>query len=170
MLSLHAKSHCVCPSAGFYFSTEDDYQSQSADAEQHHSIEEFIIQFIDGSDFACNLASAINLHQGNLASYFELLDDLDDADESQQAAFLYVLNDLGYDTSEALEKYEDVMLSEEEPDAIAQEYAEDCMELTGFALQYFDAASYVRDCFASGDWSTIHNNGTRYTVTNANGL
>jgi len=166
MLSLHAQSYSVCPSAGFYFTSVDDYTANAEALKESHSLEEFAIQFIDGDDFACSLASAMKIDQGSIASFFETLEALEHAEEHEKAAFLYLVEDLGYDPEPALETYEDVMLSEEKPEDLAHGYAEDCMGLEGFALQYFNAEAFARDCLLGGDWAETKVGGKDYVVTN----
>lgn len=170
MIKLHAQSYSVSPSASFQFSSLEDYITKYDALNASHGLEEFEIQFIDGTDFESSLASTINLAQHNVDDYFWLLEELEDTSESQQAAFLYLVSDLGYCAEKALEDYEYVMLSDESATDLAREYAEDAMGLTGFALQYFNAEAYANDCLLGGGWSEVNINGSQYIVTNASGL
>jgi hypothetical protein len=170
MIKLHAQSYSVSPSASFQFSTLEEYTTHTASLYASHGLEEFILEFIDGTDFESSLASTINLAQHNVAEYFELLEQLEDASDTEQVAFLYLMSDIGYDTETALEKYEYVELSDESATDLAYAYAEDVIGLTGFALQYFNAESFANDCMCGGEWSEVNINGSQYIVTNVSGF
>ncbi len=170
MITLHAQSYSLSPSVSFQFSTLEEYITHKASLNASHGLEEFEIQFIDGTGFESSLASTINLAQHNIDEYFWLLEELEHTDESQQAAFMYLVSGLGHCIEKALEEYEYVILSSDPATDLAYEYAEDAMGLSGFALQYFNAEAYANDCMLGGEWSEININGSQYIVTNASGL
>lgn len=81
-------------------------------------------------------------------------------------AFNYLVDFGGYDIKTALEKYEEVDVYEGDINTYAYEFAEE-MGLKGFALQYFDCASWVIDAKCGGDIVELSRNSY---VLNANSL
>jgi hypothetical protein len=63
---------------GFYFETADEYATKSASLKNSYGqpVEEFEIQFIDGTAFECALARDIN--QANISAFIEFIDGADD--------------------------------------------------------------------------------------------
>ncbi len=72
MPQLHAQPYDITAS-GFYFEDAEEFRVRVAALRNDHGdpIEEFEIQFIDGDDIDCALASAIGLSQANYAAYLE---------------------------------------------------------------------------------------------------
>lgn len=73
----------------------------------------------------------------------------------------------GYsDLGEALAAYEDAVIGDhyESVEDYAYEYAEDCLGLEGFALDYFDAERFARDLTLGGDIVEVRNADTGYKL------
>lgn len=62
---------------GFYFETAKDYNTKANALRNAHGepVEEFEIQFIDGETINCALAEAIGISQGNIAAFFDAVED-----------------------------------------------------------------------------------------------
>ncbi len=59
--------------SGFYFENAEDYQTKSKALKNDYgeAVEEFEIQFIDGSELDCALFKALGIHQGDIATFFQ---------------------------------------------------------------------------------------------------
>ena len=80
---------------GFYFKSYEDYLSAAAKSQNAygHPVEEFEIQFIDGTDLDSAFAEAFGPHQGNLRRYFEAVGAWDD---DEKVAFIIAVGECGY--------------------------------------------------------------------------
>jgi len=80
---------------GFYFEDYDEFRDASGKARNAHGklVEEFEIQFIDGSDLYCDFAKAYSVNQANLKPFFEAIEDWDDG---QKQAFIIAVGECGY--------------------------------------------------------------------------
>lgn len=80
---------------GFYFDNFLDF----GDAAKHvrntfgQPVEEFEIQFIDGSELYCDFARAYGVNQANIKQFFEAVEDWDDG---QKLAFIIAVGECGY--------------------------------------------------------------------------
>ena len=94
---------------GFYFDTLEVYTEKSESLLDvfGNPVEEFEIQFIDGED--CELFSACGVNQANLSLWFETIAELS---EHEKTALYYLRSVSGYNLVDALEKMDDVNLSE----------------------------------------------------------
>lgn len=83
-LTLYAQPYDTS-ARGFYFESLEDYREQAAKAVNSFGapVEEFEIQFIDGDDIDCALASAIGLNQAHLAQFFNVVEAWDDEDKTR---------------------------------------------------------------------------------------
>ncbi len=94
---------------GFYFEDFDEFEEKSEKLRNRHGdpVEEFEIDFIDGDSDEQMLFEAMSVNQGNLEEYFDLLDDLDD-EEILKLSIL--MDDLGYDFDDAMDKKDDLIV------------------------------------------------------------
>lgn len=94
-LILHAQPYDLA-ARGFYFESYEDYAEKSAKLRNDYGdpVEEFEIQFIDGDDMDCALASAIGLYQSNIAQFFDAVADWDD---DQKTRVILAVGECGYD-------------------------------------------------------------------------
>jgi hypothetical protein len=145
---------------GFYFSSFENFE---AGMEKLNKIgcEEVEIQFIDGDDHLARLANTAPIYQCDIAFWFEELDDLDQTEATQ----MIVLLDLGYNLSDALERYEEVCLF----DGSAADYAYDIInetcEVPEYLSNYIDYDAIARDMEINGEITEINR---ELIVTNMN--
>ncbi len=68
----------------FYFSTLEEYESRVATLTNRYGqpVEEFMIDFIDGSRLESELAQAVKLDQCNFAKFLEVVDDWHDYEKT----------------------------------------------------------------------------------------
>ena len=128
---------------GFYFSDFDEYEEKEAKSPH----EEWMIEFIDGDDNEQALFAAMQVNQGNLYRYFDVLDE--GWDDSGVAALSWLMDSLGMSLDDALEKVEDVYLAE----GSAEDYAYDYLEEAGYPTDnnwYFDYEAFGRDISIEG--------------------
>ena len=74
-LILYAKPYDASAD-GFYFRTTEEYEASARVLRNSYGdpVEEFEIQFIDGEDIDCALATAIGVSQANITQYFECVE------------------------------------------------------------------------------------------------
>ncbi|CAM3510941.1 antirestriction protein ArdA [Parendozoicomonas haliclonae] len=155
----------------FYFSNEEEYNTKLEAAKFIDRVRnccgdyEHSLEFIDGEGSQEMLDSCRELED-----YFEMAERLASMSGYEQAALAYLIENNQLSFADAIEKYEEVMVTDEAPDSLAYEYAEECLGLSGAALQYFNAESFARDCMLNGDWNTFRHAGTTYTIQNAASL
>ena len=82
MTTLFAQPYDITAS-GFFFETIEDYEDQATAVRNSSGdpVEEFEIQFIDGSAIDAELAEAWRLSQSNLARFFEIAETWDEEDK-----------------------------------------------------------------------------------------
>ncbi|MBU0499560.1 MAG: hypothetical protein KJ867_05935, partial [Gammaproteobacteria bacterium] len=105
---------------GFFFDSLEQYETGMRQLETR-GCEEVEIQFIDGEDPLAELAKVAVIGQGDIALWYEQLEDLDETAATQLG---FLLGDLGYRLSDALERYDEVCLFEGK----ASDYACDLYE------------------------------------------
>lgn len=154
---------------GFYFETLDAYSEKSENLLDvfGNPVEEFEIQFIDGDD--CELFSVCGINQGNLQTWFETVADLSD---QEKTALFYLRSVLGYNLENALDKLEDVNLSEGNLKDVAETLFDEFYlnDVPESVRAYIDYEKYARDCEIGGDLHEFDFNGTTWTCTNASGI
>ena len=154
---------------GFYFDTLEAYTEKSEnllDAFGNPG-EEFEIQFIDGDD--CELFSACGINQANLNLWFETITDLA---EHEKTALYYLCSVSGYNLENALDKLEDVNLSEGNLKDVAETLFDEfyLSDVPESVRAYIDYEKYARDCELGGDLCEFYFNGATWTCTNASGV
>jgi len=141
-LKLHAQPYAY-GGRGFYFSDFDEYEEK----EEKSPHEEWMIEFIDGDGSEAALFQAMGVNQGNLDTYFDVLDE--GWGDEEMVALVYLTQDLGYKIDEALEKVEDVSIVE----GTAEDYAYEYLEAVGYPTSndwYFDHERFGRDVDIEG--------------------
>jgi antirestriction protein len=135
---------------GFYFKDFDDYEKKA----EKSRAEEFEIEFIDGDDEEQMLFKAMGVHQGNIEEYFDLVDDLD---EEEILKLKILMEDIGYDFDDAMDKKDDLIVYGEfkDDEDFAMEYVDGIGSIEDAlgknAENYFDFDSFGRDLRISGD-------------------
>lgn len=151
---------------GFFFDTYDEYQEKAATLQDRYGnpVEEFEIQYIDGDDG--ELFRACDVTQGSLEQWFE---DVENLDDNKKAALYFLCDDIGDSIATALEKIEDVYLSEctllEAVTALFNEYY--LSEVPQDVRCYIDYEAYARDIKLNSGMAEFEFNGSTYTCTNA---
>ena len=94
MTTLFAQPYDVS-ACGFYFDSFEDYSDKASNLKNTHGqpVEEFEIQTIDGEEIDCAMAKAWDIHQGDIAAFFEAVDDWD---EHQKLCFIIAVGECGY--------------------------------------------------------------------------
>lgn len=160
------------PSAwGFYFSTAEEFEQKQNEARDMFGepVEEFEIQFIDGTAEEADLFQACSVHQGNIDLFLSMLDDLA---SYELPALFYLCGTLGYGMDDAVAKLGDVSIHTGRLEDAAAElfdelYAHDIPE--GLRC-YIDYSAFAHDCQIGGDMTEFEFAGETYTCTNASGL
>ena len=154
---------------GFYFDTLEAYTEKSENLLDAfgYPVEEFEIQFIDGDD--CELFSACGINQCNLHTWFE---DVADLRDQEKTALFYLCSILGYNLENALDKLEDVNLSEGNLKDVAETLFDELYlsDVPESVRAYIDYEKYARDCELGGDLCEFDFNGTTWTCTNVSSL
>jgi hypothetical protein len=168
MTILHANPYT--PDArGFNFSTAEDFTIRASALRDRFGspVEEFELQYLDGEDG--QLFEACKIHQGNLDTWF---DDIETLEDYEKAALFYLVDQAGYRLDQALEKLEDVCISECSLIDAASELFDECYlpEVPEAVRNYIDYDAFARDCRLGGDMCEFIYAGTTYTCTNASGV
>ncbi|MEW8418834.1 MAG: antirestriction protein ArdA [Candidatus Thiodiazotropha endolucinida] len=160
MTQFHAQPYSI-EHTGFYFDSIDAFQ-EGMEKLNKRGCEEVEIQFIDGDDYLADLARAINIGQGDIDRWYEELENLDETATTQ---ICFLMGDLGYNLSDALERFEEVCLYEGKAEDYAYDLYEDCYDIPEHLRLYIDYEAIARDLKINGDINEI-----RYDliVTNAN--
>ena len=146
---------------GFYFDSLEQYETGMQQLEER-GCEEAEIQFIDGEDHLAELARAADIGQGGIALWFEQLEDLD---ETAATLLRFLLDDLGYGLSEALDRYDEVCLYEGKASDYAYELYEASYDIPEHLQLYIDYEAIARDMKINGDIAELRHD---LLVTNAN--
>lgn len=168
-LFAHPYDQAAC---GFYFTSLENYELETANHVNKHGepVEEYEIQFINGTDEACTFARLANPNQGDLASWFDGLEQFEGLNDMQQVVLAYLMEDLHRSISDALDIVDDVIIIEGTATDWATDYVNECCELPQFALDYFDYEAFGRDADLNGDISTFRHEGSDYVISNPNDL
>ena len=154
---------------GFYFDTLEAYTEKSENLLDAFGspVEEFEIQFIDGDD--CELFSACGINQANLNLWFETIADLS---EHEKTALYYLRSVSSYSLENALDKLDDVNLSEGNLKDVAETLFDEFYlnDVPESVRAYIDYEKYARDCEMGGDLYEFDFEGTTWTCTNASSI
>ncbi|MES9822831.1 MAG: antirestriction protein ArdA [Candidatus Thiodiazotropha endolucinida] len=145
---------------GFYFNSFEKFETGMEELNKK-GCEEVEIQFIDGEDHLARLADAANVDQGNVDTWFDVLEDLEE-DEVTQLLFLC---DCGYSLSEALGRYEDVCLYQGTASDYAYDLINETTEVPEHLSYYIDYDAIARDMKINGEIVELSYD---LIVTNAN--
>ncbi len=93
-ITLHAQPYDLT-AAVFYFENVEEFQTKSKALRNDYGelVEEFEIQFIDGEDVDCALATVISVNQANLARFFECVEGWD---EHEKTKVVIAVGECGY--------------------------------------------------------------------------
>jgi len=154
---------------GFYFDTLEAYTEKSENLLDafNNPVEEFEFQFIDGDD--CELFSACGINQANLSVWFETIAELSD---HEKTALYYLCSFSGYTLVDAMEKLDEVNLSEcTLKDAAADLFDEIYLhDIPQQVRNYINYDQFAHDCQLNGDFHEFQFNGTTWTCLNSSSV
>lgn len=141
----------VDSSKGFYASSKKQYL-EGVEKLQRRGIEEYEVDFIDGSSAHAALFKALKIGPSDVELWFDTIEDLDD----DQMAALYHRAELGVDWREDLDEIESRTLDPWPREGTVRDYAEQLVDDIGVESVsnpefYFDFESFGRDLRISGD-------------------
>lgn len=93
-IQLYAQPYDLA-ATGFYFESVEEFATKANALRNDYGdpVEEFEIQFIDGEDIDCALASAIGINQANICQYFDAVDAWD---EHEKRVVILAVGECGY--------------------------------------------------------------------------
>lgn len=148
---------------GFYFDSLEDYEKKY---EKNLPVEEYEIDFIDGTDEEAALFKVAHITQANLAEWFDGIDQLKDYEMA--AAFFLLENGNVSSFSEAIEKADQQSVTEGDIQKYVEEYIDSMggpAELGKETLQnYFDYEAFARDMNYNGEVVEFTFAGTTYST------
>lgn len=147
-MQLHAQPYDTS-APGFYFEDQDDFDLKV-------TVEEYEIQFIDGTQEEAELAQVWHLTQSNFQEFIDFCEDAQDLDAPNAYYSImngYTLGTEGIVFTGTVREYSD-------------NYVDDCLELEGVAATYFDYAAFARDMELGGDVSGFQFNNQDYVWDN----
>lgn len=153
---------------GFYFTDFADYEAKAEALRDcwGNAVEEFEIQFIDGSGEECDLFQACNVNQANLEAFLAVLDEVPDY---QLSALYYLCGVQGYGMEEALGKLDEVTIFSGSLEDASEELFDEIYahEIPEKLRVYIDYSAFARDCQYGGDMAEFEFAGETCTCTNA---
>ena len=158
MPTLHAQPYDTS-ATGFYFTSEEDFQEKF---DARLPVEEYEIQFIDGTDQELTLYRIVDPCQSTLAKYFDLIDQ--DISDDHMIALSYLVDSCGYDLKDGLNKMEDVQIFEGSAEDYARDFVDECYDLPEIAQSYFNYEQFANDLMAEGSITEVE---TGVYVTNS---
>ncbi len=154
---------------GFYFHDAEEFVNKSENLRDRFGspVEEFEIQFIDGED--AELFEACGIDQCNLASWFDVIEVLD---EHEKIALFFLTGELGYLLDDAINKIDDVSIFHGDAQEAAEELFDDCYAhaIPDNLRFYFDIEKFAHDLEVNGDFNEFQCGKRTFTCTNANGI
>lgn len=148
---------------GFYFSSFEQFEEEF---EKRLPVEEYEIDFIDGTNEQAALFKVASITQANLKDWFEGIESLEDY--KMPAVYFLLSNGNVSDFDEAIRKADDLSFGEGNVQEYVERYIDDMggpAELGKQTLeQYFDYESFARDWELNGDVMEFEFGGTTYTA------
>jgi hypothetical protein len=155
---------------GFYFSTSDEFDTKASQCKDAFGlpVEEFEIQFIDGTSEEADLFKACGVNQSNIAEFLEVLNETED----YQLPAISYLCDLGYTMGQAVSQSADASIFHGNLEDAAEELFDEIYlhEVPEHLRNYIDYDRFANDCRLSGDMAEFEFGGETYTITNAAAL
>jgi antirestriction protein len=135
---------------GFYFNSIESFEAGMKSLNSK-GCEEVEIQTIEGDEHMVRLADAASIHQCDVHRWYEELEDLDETAATQ----IIFLLDLGYRSSEVMERYEDVSLFEGTASDYAYDIINETTEIPECLRYYIDYDAIARDMKINGEIAEI---------------
>jgi hypothetical protein len=155
---------------GFYFTTAEEFETLSSRCVDAFGlpVEEFEIQFIDGTSEEADLFRACGVNQLNLGDFMALLEDA----QNHELPALFYLCDLGYTMEQAIYRAGDASIYHGNLTDASEDLFDECYlhQIPEHLHAYIDYDRFANDCRLSGDMVEFEFGGETYTITNASGL
>jgi len=148
---------------GFYFNSLEDYEAKYKANYENNHIEEYEIQFIDGSDIQTKLFSISQISQCSLEAWFDDLENI--ADDDDKAIQIMYLLEIGYKLDDAIERFDEVCLFRGSAEDYAAELYEECYDIPEHLFHYIDYEKIARDLEIEGNITEFSYN---IFITNSN--
>lgn len=132
---------------GFYFDSVEKFEA-GMEKLNEKGCEEVEIQFIDGEHYQAALAKSACIGQGDIAFWYEELEDLDEQDAVRVC---YLLDDVGLSLDQALTRYSWVCLHYGTAEDYAQELIEETTDIPENLRYYIDYEAIARDMKINGE-------------------
>lgn len=166
--TLYAQPYNIA-ATGFQFHDLAEFESKAEALRDDYGnpVEEFEIQYLEGDDG--ELFAACGIHQGNLSTWF---DEIEPMDDDRKVALYALVGEIGYTLDNAMDKVDDVCIFRGDAEEAAEELFDDCYSgsIPENLRFYFDMAKFARDLVIGGDFNEFRFDGETYTVTNASGI
>ena len=137
---------------GFYFSMENEFEQKSNECRDVFGlpVEEFELQFIDGSNKESDLFRACRVNQANIGQFLAIIEDVP---EYQLPALFYLCDVLGYSMEDAMNKLDDVTIYSGKLADAAEELFDECYahEIPENLRIYID----IRGSLGTASWAVI---------------
>ena len=161
-ITLYAQPYDIS-ATGFYFSDAEAYRVEAAELRNSYGdrIEEFEIQFIDGSRLDCAFAEAFGLNQVNFAPFIDAAETWAD---DQKINFILAVGECGYNFDPAAldpDAFEIELYRLRSLKQLAEQFVEDGLygEIPDSLQYYIDYDAIARDLAAdytetviAGEW------------------
>lgn len=148
---------------GFYFNSLEDFEAKF---EKNRPVEEYEIDFIEGTSEEAALFKVAHITQANLEDWFNGLDELED----HQLPAVYFLLDNGNVDSfrDAIDKASELSFGEGDTKEYVERFVDDMGGPSALGKktleQYFDYDSYAHDMELNGEVVEFTFGGTTYTA------
>jgi len=135
---------------GFYFESAEEFDEKY---EKHLPVEEYEIEFIDGTDEEAAIFKVARIYQGQVHDWFDGMDQLEDY--KLPAVYFLLYNNMVRSFSDAIQKADELSYREGDVKAYAESFIDDMggpAELGKQTLEnYFDYDAFARDMELNGD-------------------
>lgn len=150
--------------SGFYFETYDEFEEKKYNS----SVEEFIIETIEGSCEELELINAIGVDQNNLKTTFDLIENVDESEWPK--LFLLLDNNILLYPEDAKDKMDYVCLYRGNLHDAAKEFFRCMYDVPNEIQNYIDFDKFAKDLKCEGMFLEFEFGGCTYTCTNVNDL
>ena len=144
---------------GFYFDSVETFEA-GMEKLNAKGCEEVEIQFINGEAHLAQLAKSAYIGQGEIAFWYEELEDLDE----EGATRLCYLLDRGFEMEQALTRYSWVCLHHGSAEDYAYDLINETCEVPEYLANYIDYKAIAHDMGLNGEIDEIEHD---LIVTNA---
>ena len=152
----------------FYFDSFGEYEDRYAGIHKKFQVEEYEIEFIEGTESELALFSAASVCQASLAEFYETLGLLA---EHELPAFYFLMAHNGYNMKEARSMARDQIVGEQTAEDAAQEQLDDMLAELDISerkkvviAMYFDVERKAQDMQMNGEITEFDFDGRTFTI------